>query len=72
MKNKEDEQKTIPWLEKEQKIGLSNVFVGFTIAGGLALLSYVFSESSISDPDALIVALGTMLAIVLLLWLRKE
>ena len=72
MKNKKNNQKPTPWLDKEQKIGLSNVFVGLTILGIYALLNYLFGKSDLSGTDALIIAQGTIYAVGLLLFFRKE
>ena len=59
-------------LGNEQKIVLSNVFVGLIIAGILTLLNYLFGDSKLTTVEALLVALGTIIAVVLGLLLRKE
>ena len=71
-KDKDEDQKSSPWLGNEQKIVLSNVFVGYIVAGGLTLLNYLFGKSDINGAEAFFVALGTINAVVFILVLRKE
>lgn len=59
-------------LGREQRIGLSNVFVGFTIVGGITIFSYLGEKSSLSLFDFSAIAAVTLLCLILLLWLRKE
>ena len=70
-KTKDDLNSTL-WLDKEQKKGLSSVFAGFTIAGGLTTFSYLGGKSDINGEDAMTIVLGTILSAVMIIWFRKE
>ena len=70
--NKKDEQKYTLLLDKEQKKGLADVFVGFTIAGGLTVFSYLGSLSNIGTLNTVVAAIGTLISAAIIVWFRKE
>ena len=60
------------WLDREQKIGLSNIFVGYSIGGGLSLVSYMGGKLDITAWDAGAIAFGLIGCVFASLILRKE
>ena len=54
------------------KKGLSTVFAGFTIAGGLTLQNSLFGKSDYNIVDLLTTVESTLFCVVMLIWLRKE
>ncbi|MDI9409874.1 MAG: hypothetical protein QM523_11620 [Candidatus Pacebacteria bacterium] len=60
------------WLDREQRIALSNILIGYTIAGGLAVFSYIGNPSSYSLSDAAAIVLVTVICLIVTLWIRKE
>ena len=59
-------------LDREQRIGLSNIFVGYSIAGGVGLFSYWGGKLDVSLLDANSIAIATFLSAFLSLIFRKE
>lgn len=60
------------WLDREQRIGLSNIFVGYSIGGGLSLASYMGGKLDVTAWDAVAMAFGLVGSVYLALMFRKE
>lgn len=61
-----------PWLDKEQKVVLSNILTGYSIAAGVSLFSYWGGKFAATPWDAGAIGLVLVVCVVSALILRKE